>query len=791
MTGTELILPNGDVLPIVDRRAARVLEVRDPKAATIPTRFVSPTLPQVEEWDAEQAWRLGVIANVIAYRCVQIRANAGAAIPLVAGRKMGDPKTINDNAPIAKLLGPPPGGPAPRLSARKLLRWTLAQEIVTGRRAWEIETHDGTKDGRPVAFWPLAAAKLRAHPSKRGSQWFRLFEYGPHHEPIRLPPELVFYGWDPSGNDFRQAESALQAARFDLTLVNLCDRYGIGFLRNNAVPAAIVTTTEFPSEAARRKFLAAWRAEFGGPDNAGRVALNEVSADGAGPVADSIDVKQLGLSAKDSRLIETRKDAMAEIAIALGVPWSKLDASGRTFDNAEVEDRSFYEETVLPDLVDLQDDINMQLAPRLGDEVVWFDLRGVRALQRKITPITQTVGAPALLFAQIMTINEARADYGLEPVDGGDRVLTAEEINALRGTADEGGADAVRTMLRAITTGALPPASEASQEAGGDDDGQSAPPSEPPARRERRIADPELVEQRRARIWRAADAVVTALEQRWQRSIRRLFARQLDASLARLTGKRGRQMLTRAADEPAPDIDPGVIFDQAFWLAATAELADDLYDEVVVAGLNRLTVSYDVSFDVTARWVREFIEARAQQLAGQVTQTTYDAIRTELVAGVADGESIDDLAKRIRKVFAHADQTRAVTIARTEVISAYNGAAVLGASQMPGDVIAAQEWIATRDSRTRKAHGAVDGEVVRIGEQFSLGLAYPGDPSGPASQTVNCRCTVAFLTPEEYAELEDRGRLTVETRTALAMLRLVTADTDLLAWRRALEEVAA
>ena len=198
-------------------------------------------------------------------------------------------------APIARLLGAPPGGPAPKLSAAKLIRWTIAQKIVTGRRAWEIETDD--RD-RPVAFWPLAAAHLRAIPSKAGTEWFRLFEYGPAHDPVKLKPQSVFYGWEPSGNDFRQAESELQALRFDLSLVTLCDRYSLGFLRNNAVPAAIVTTTAFPNDEAKRKFLQNWTAEFTGPDNAGRIALNEVGDDGDGPVGDSIDVTAAWKSAR-------------------------------------------------------------------------------------------------------------------------------------------------------------------------------------------------------------------------------------------------------------------------------------------------------------------------------------------------------------------------------------------------------------------------------------------------------------------------------------------------------------
>jgi HK97 family phage portal protein len=794
MSSTELVLPNGEVLPVRDHRSSRTLEVRDPRGATQTIGWRSPVLPQVEQWDAMQAFRFGYLANVIAYRCVQLRADAVAKIPLVAGRKLGDYTTIRDDAPIARLLGPPPGGPAPRLSARKLIRWTIAQELVTGRRAWEIETDDKRPDGRPIAFWPLASAHLRPVPSKSGSEWFRVFHYGNHHDPVKLPPELVFYGWDPSGTDFRQAESALQAARYDLSLVTLCDQYGLGFLRNNAVPAAIITTTKFPDEAARRKFMANWESDHLGPHNAGRVALNELGDDGDGAVADSIDVKVLGLSAKDARLVETRKEAMLEIAIALGTPWSKLDASGRTFDNADAEDATWHNETILPDLLDLQDDINMQLAPRLGDEVVWFDLRNVPAFQRRHIPMSQTVGAPSLVQARLWTIDEARADYGQDPLpDGtGNRLMTVEEIQALRGAAG-GGDEVVRAALAAVETRLdelTPPEPLAIEQR-----------QEPPA--EQRVVDPEAVEMRRATIWRATDAVATSIEARWARTFRRLFARQLDATLARLTGKRGRQSLGYGADgtraDPVEDLtllDIAALFSLEFWRTETVAVAEDLYAMAAGAGLDRVALTFGVSFDVEAPWVVEYITTRANQLAGQVSQTTYDAIVDQITDGVSAGESIDDLATRIRGVFSHADEVRSLMIARTEVISAYNGAAVAGAEALPRDIVVAQEWIATRDGRTRDTHAAADGQVQLIGLPFSIAgtaAAYPGDPALPAKETVNCRCAVAFLTPDEYVELGRAAPVAIEQRVAKAMMSLVPSggEFDLLGWRRALEESAA
>jgi hypothetical protein len=572
-----------------------------------------------------------------------------------------------------------------------------------------------------------------------------------------------------------------QSARYDLSLVTMSDRFGLSFLKNNAVPATVVTTTAFPDDATKRAFERQWAAEYQGSDNAGRTMFNYVGDDGSGPVGETIDIKVLGLSAKDSRLVEQRKGAMMEVAIALGTPWSKLDASGRTFDNAEVEDRTWYEETIHPDLSDLQDDINMQLAPRLGGDVVWFDLRGVRAFQRKFEPITQKVGAPALLQSRIMKIDEAREDYQLEPLPGGtgDRFLTDDELLLLLSPAS--------TVEKPVETPALPPGKEqlalppVPNEV--DDDGTVRSG-------ENRAADPEVVEQRRAKVWRTADATAKGLESRWERAWRKLFERQAKATLDRLTGKRGRQ----ATRDAAPQIDPSAVFDPVFWAVETADVVDGLVEDVTSAGLSRISLSYGVDFDLAAPFVREFIEARVNQLAGPVTQTTYEAIQGALADGVAAGESIDDLATRVRHVFQVASESRAVTIARTEVIGAYNGAASLGAAQLPADVAAGQEWIATRDGRTREAHSSADGQIVAIGVPFDVGgasLAYPGDPAGGAKNVVNCRCTVGFLTPEEFAEESARKPRHVERRVALALLALVDEHTDFVKWRRAAEEVAA
>jgi hypothetical protein len=87
-------------------------------------------------------------------------------------------------------------------------------------------------------------------------------------------------------------------------------------------------------------------------------------------------------------------------------------------------------------------------------------------------------------------------------------------------------------------------------------------------------------------------------------------------------------------------------------------------------------------------------------------------------------------------------ETRAQRIARTESTGAYNAAGLAALADEGEDQKA---WIATEDSRTRPSHAAADRQVVPLTQPFEVGastLLMPGDPTGPAHETVNCRCTM-------------------------------------------------
>lgn len=118
-------------------------------------------------------------------------------------------------------------------------------------------------------------------------------------------------------------------------------------------------------------------------------------------------------------------------------------------------------------------------------------------------------------------------------------------------------------------------------------------------------------------------------------------------------------------------------------------------------------------------------------------------LASAITQGVLQGESMDQVARRVRSV-ADMDYRAAMRTARTAMTSAQNAGRVDAYRRAGGmGIRVRKQWLATLDQRTRHSHRRLDGEVVGMDEGFSNGLSYPGDPGpGIGSEVYNCRCTL-------------------------------------------------
>lgn len=121
-------------------------------------------------------------------------------------------------------------------------------------------------------------------------------------------------------------------------------------------------------------------------------------------------------------------------------------------------------------------------------------------------------------------------------------------------------------------------------------------------------------------------------------------------------------------------------------------------------------------------------------------------INSEILKGVLMGDSIPDLAKRLR-IVSQMDCNAAIRNARTMVTSAENKARQDGFERATGNgIILKREWIAANQpGRTRDAHLELNGTFADPEQPFhnAIGdIMYPGDPSAHPANVYNCRCTL-------------------------------------------------
>lgn len=131
-------------------------------------------------------------------------------------------------------------------------------------------------------------------------------------------------------------------------------------------------------------------------------------------------------------------------------------------------------------------------------------------------------------------------------------------------------------------------------------------------------------------------------------------------------------------------------------------------------------------------------------------------ISGEILQGIVTGDSIPMIAGRLMNV-AGMDMKAATRTARTMTTGAENAGredSYLRAQDM--GIAIHQKWIAALDGRTRHSHRQLDGEVQEVGEPFSNGLRFPGDPEGPPAEICNCRCTLIAMLDGFDREKVDR-----------------------------------
>lgn len=208
--------------------------------------------------------------------------------------------------------------------------------------------------------------------------------------------------------------------------------------------------------------------------------------------------------------------------------------------------------------------------------------------------------------------------------------------------------------------------------------------------------------------------------------------------------------------EPTVSSPGGALSDRHEWETRISALADEavadflvrveaqareaLSSAVVLAAANPFSLA-----GIRALWRRltrrhPILEVLPEE---EMADTAY-AEAAEILTTAADSRTVSD---RLTTALSYESpdsvwQERTARAARTYATRAYNEAAI---DRLHEEGYTSKQWVSRRDERTRHSHRRADGQTVPLHDSFEVGgslLAYPGDVTGPPSETYNCRCVV-------------------------------------------------
>jgi hypothetical protein len=156
----------------------------------------------------------------------------------------------------------------------------------------------------------------------------------------------------------------------------------------------------------------------------------------------------------------------------------------------------------------------------------------------------------------------------------------------------------------------------------------------------------------------------------------------------------------------------------------------------------------DLDFSLLDPAVRIYVGNKNLKIKN-ITATLAEEAREIIKRGIDDGWTIDRMAERLAEKFESPYRSR--VIARTETIDAFSDGR--HSAMILADV-EKKEWLTARDDNVRESHIAADGQIVPLGEPFTLGsgaqMMRPLDDSlgADAGDIVQCRCVELAVVDE-------------------------------------------
>jgi hypothetical protein len=188
-----------------------------------------------------------------------------------------------------------------------------------------------------------------------------------------------------------------------------------------------------------------------------------------------------------------------------------------------------------------------------------------------------------------------------------------------------------------------------------------------------------------------------------------------------------------------------------------------------------LDLSIDIPESVLGG-IREELDLMMEETYwADTSDVTVRQISEAVKDGIAAGETMREIALRVRGVLGEDAVRRAQLIAQTEVTGAINAGQHSAREYLvQEDIITGKEWTSNHDQKTRPDHVTADGQRRANNVDFELSdgskCRYPGDRRLPAKQRCRCRCTAIATTVFSDSKVVRAARLKAFINAAELML---------------------
>lgn len=339
----------------------------------------------------------GYALNVIVFRCVDIISKAIANIDFQV--YVGD--DLQEKHPLIDLLQ----NPNPVQAGSDFWQAFVAFRLITGNPYME-KILPNSSDALPqeLWIWPPYQMKVVAadtNPVPLGYVWEdgarkKLWEVDPLDGTSNI---LHWKTFNPL--DLWYGMSPMAAAALSVDQHNEAGKWNAMLLQNYAAPSGIISADETLNDPEFKQLQNRMDAKHKGSSNAGRWMLLE----------GGLKWEQIALSPKDMDWLNGKNVSAQDIAGAYGVPLQVIPLPGsQTFANYEQARAALYEDTALPLVDSLVDELNRWLSWHYGDDVrISYDVDSIEALE-----VRRKERWAAIQLASWLSTNEKRDATGYE-----------------------------------------------------------------------------------------------------------------------------------------------------------------------------------------------------------------------------------------------------------------------------------------------------------------------------------------------------------------------------------------